>query len=61
MTYVNLIKNKIQHVFEALFDKLIIERKLTDNDMEYMQFGIYNYDSRQVEELPFFIINLNSL
>jgi len=29
MTYGNLIKNKIQHVFGGLFDLLSIERKLT--------------------------------
>ena len=38
MTYGNLIKNKIQHVFGNLFDSLSIERKLTDAQMECMQF-----------------------
>ncbi len=59
MTYRNLIK-KIQHVFRNWFDKLTSERKLTDDEMECMQFGICNYAPRQVEELPFFIINSNS-
>ena len=59
MTYVNLIKNKIQHTFDSLFDLLSIDRKLTDAQMECMQFGICNYAPRQVEEVPFFIINLN--
>ena len=54
MTYSNLIKNKIQHVFGSLFDSLSIERNLTDAQMECMQFGICNYAPRQVEELPFF-------
>ena len=54
MTFRNLIKNKIQHVFGVWFDKITSERKLTDDQMEYMQFGIYNYTQRQVEELPFF-------
>jgi len=40
MTYRNLIKNKIQHAFGGLFETLSIERKLTDNQMEYMQFSI---------------------
>ena len=31
MTYGNLIKNKIQHVFGSLFDSLSIERKLSDD------------------------------
>ena len=46
MTYGNLIKNKIQNVFVVLFDSLSIERKLTDAQMEYMQFGICNYARR---------------
>ena len=54
MTYENLIKNKIQHVFSILFDSLSIERKLTDAQMECMQFGICDYAPRKVEEVPFF-------
>ena len=54
MTYGNLIKNKIQHAFGGLFDKLSIERKLTDAQMECIQFGIFYYAPRQVEEVPFF-------
>ena len=59
MTYGNLIKNKTQHVIGGLFDTLSIERKLTDDQMECMQFGICDYATRQVEEVPFFITNLN--
>ena len=54
MTYVNLIKNKIQHSFGDLFDTLSIKRKLTDEQKECMQFGICDYAPRQVEEVPFF-------
>ena len=54
MTYGNLIKNKIQHVFGGLFVRFSIERKLTDAQMECMQFGICDYARRQVEEVPFF-------
>ncbi len=54
MTYGNLIKNKIQHAIGCLFDTLSIERKLTDAQMEYLQFGICDYAPRQVEEVPFF-------
>ena len=54
MTYENLIKNKIQHVFSSLFATLSIEKKLTDDQMECMQFGICDYAPRQVEEVPFF-------
>ena len=54
MTCGNLIKNKIQYVFGSLFDSLSIKRKLTDAQMECMQFGICAYSPRQVEEVPFF-------
>ena len=54
MTYVNLIKNKIQHTFGGLFDTLSIERKLTNAQMEFMKYGICDYAPRQVEEVPFF-------
>ena len=54
MTYGNLIKNKIEHLSNVLFDSLLIERKLTDDQMEFMQFGICDYAPRQVEEVRFF-------
>ena len=54
MTYGNLIKNKIQHIFNGLFDRLSIERKLNDDQIECMQFGICDYAPRQVDEVPFF-------
>ena len=54
MTYENLIKNKIQHVFGRWFDVLSTQRKLTDDQVECMQFGICHYAPRQVEEVPFF-------
>ena len=59
MTYRNLIKDIIQNVFGGLFDKLSIERKLTDVQIEYMQFGICDYAPRQVEEVPFFLLICN--
>jgi len=54
MTCGNLIKNKIQQAFCVFFDTLLIERKLTDVQMECMQFGICDYAPRKVEEVPFF-------
>ena len=59
MNYRNLMKNKIKNSFGGLFDTLSIERKLTDAQMECMQFGICDYAPRQVEEVSFFNINLN--
>ena len=43
MTYGNLIKNKIQHVFGGLFDTLSIGRQITDAQMDCMQLGIGDY------------------
>ena len=54
MNYVNLIKNKIHHTFDSLFDTLSAGRKLTDDQMECMQFGICDFAPRQVKEVPFF-------
>ena len=54
MIYGNLIKNKIQYAFGGLFVTLSIERKLTDAQMECMQFVICDYTPRQVEEILFF-------
>ena len=54
MTDGNLIKNKIQHVFGSLLNSLSIERKLTDDQMECMQFGICDYVPKEVEDVPFF-------
>ena len=54
MTYLNLIRNKIQDAFGGLFNTSSIERKPTDAQMECMQFGICDYAPRQVKEVPFF-------
>ena len=54
MTYRNLIKSKIKHAIGSLFETLSIERKLTDVQIECMQFGICDYALRQVKEVPFF-------
>ncbi len=54
MSYINLIKNKIKHKFNSLLVTLSIRRKLTDDQMECAQFGICDYSTRQVEEVPFF-------
>ena len=54
MTCGNPIKHKIQNVFGNLLDMLSIERKLTDDQLECMQFSICHYSPRQVEEIPFF-------
>ena len=54
MTCGNPIKHKIQNIFKNWFGLLSIKRELTDDQFECMQFGIYYYSPRQVEEVPFF-------
>ena len=43
MTCGNPIKYKIRNMLDNLFDMLIVERKLIDDQMECMQFGICDY------------------
>ena len=50
----NPIKLKIQNVFFSRLNMFSIERKLTDNQKECMQFGICDYAPREIEEVPFF-------
>ncbi len=54
MTCVNPIKNKIENIFSNWFNIFSFERKLTDDQMKCIQFGICDYAPRQVEEVPFF-------
>ena len=54
MTCGNPIKHKIQHISGSWFDIFSIERKLTDDQIECMQFGICHYAPREVKEVPFF-------
>jgi len=54
MTCGNPIKHKFQNAFNSLSDEILFERKLSDEQMECIQFGICDYSSKQVEELPFF-------
>ena len=53
MTWGNLIK-KIQNAYGGLLDSLSIERKLNNIQMEWVQFDICDYDTKQVEVVPFF-------
>ena len=54
MTCGNLIKHKFQNAFNSFIDAISLERKLSDDKMECMQFGICDYSPKQVEEVPFF-------
>ena len=55
----NPMKHKFQNAFNSFIDSISFERKLSDDKMECMQFGICDYSSKQVEEVPFFHYQLN--
>ena len=54
MTCENPFKHKIQKIVGNFLDMFSIEKKLTDEQMECMQFGICNYAPKKVEEIPYF-------
>ena len=57
MTCGNPIKHKLQNAFNWFIEVISFERKLSDEQMECMQFGICDYAPKQIEEVPFFITN----
>ena len=54
MTRGNPIKHKLQKVVDNCLDMFLVEKKLSDEQMECMQFGICDFAPRQVAEVPFF-------
>ena len=54
MTYTNLIENIVQNIFDVWPDIFSIGRKLTDDQIKFMQFGVCGYAPRKVEEVHFF-------
>ena len=54
MTSLNPFKYKIQKVVGNFLDLLSVEEKITDEQMECMQFGICDYAPKQVEEIPYY-------
>ena len=54
MTFGNPIKHKVQKVVDYWLYMFSAERKLSDDQMECMQFGICDYAPKHVEEVPFF-------
>ena len=53
MTFGNPIKHKLQKAFGNWLNMFSIERKLFDEQIECMQFGICEYAPMEVEEIPF--------
>ena len=54
MTCGNPFKHKIQKVISNFLDMFSVEGKITDEQMECMQFGICDYAPKKVEEIPYF-------
>ena len=54
MTCGNPFKHKIQKVFGKSFDIFSAKKKLSDEQIECMQFGICVYNPKKVEEIPYF-------
>ena len=50
----NPLKHKIKKVIVNFFDIFSIEKKITDEQMECMQFGICDYAPKKYEEIPYF-------
>ena len=53
MTCGNPIKHKLQKVVDNWLHIFSIEKKLSDDQMECMQFGICDYGPKRVKEVPF--------
>ena len=54
MTCGNPIKHKLQQVVFNWLDMFSLERNLSDEQMECMQFGICDYSPKKIEEIPYF-------
>ena len=53
MTCGNPLKHKIQKVICNFLDMFSVEEKITDEQMECMQFGICDYAPKKIEEIPY--------
>ena len=54
MTCGNPFKHKIQKVIDKFIAMFSVEEKITDEQMECMQFGICDYAPKKIEEIPYF-------
>ena len=50
----NPYKHILENAFIPFIDAMSSEKKLSDEKLECMQFGICDYKLEQVEEVPFF-------
>ena len=54
MTCGNPFIHKIQKVVGDFLDIFSVEEKITDEQMECMQFGICDHTPKKIEEIPYF-------
>tara|TARA_Y100001978_G_scaffold131319_1_gene117444 strand:- start:296 stop:466 length:171 start_codon:yes stop_codon:yes gene_type:complete len=54
MLFGNPYKNKIKKIIDSWLDMYKFESKLTDEQMECMQFGICNHAPKKSSEIPYF-------
>ena len=54
MTYRNPLTDKILKIVGNFLDIFSVEEKITDVQMECMQFGICDYAPKQVKEIQYF-------
>tara|TARA_B100000900_G_scaffold272981_1_gene233198 strand:+ start:338 stop:508 length:171 start_codon:yes stop_codon:yes gene_type:complete len=54
MSCKNPFKHKIQKIIDSLLALFKVESKLTDEQIECMQFGICEYVPKKYEEIPYF-------
>ena len=50
----NLYKHMIKNALTPFIDFISAEKKLSDEQLECMQFGICDYRTERVKEVPFF-------
>tara|TARA_Y100001978_G_scaffold77972_1_gene69935 strand:- start:297 stop:467 length:171 start_codon:yes stop_codon:yes gene_type:complete len=54
MTCGKTFKHKIQELFYNFLERFSVEEKITDEQMECIQFGICDYTPKQPEEIPYY-------
>ena len=50
----NPYKHMIRNAFTPFLDLISLEKNLSDEKLECMQFGLCDYRPEQVKEVPFF-------
>ena len=54
MTCGNPFKHKIEKLVRNFLNIFSVEKEITDEQMECIQFGICDYAPKQVKEIPYY-------